>query len=543
MTTATLPRNLMRNFHFPGRSPVLARTAMVATSHPASTLAAIEMLKSGGNAVDATIAAVAVQCVVEPQMTGIGGDCFAILWKPGKGKAKGKLIGLNASGRAPKAATAAWYAKAGIKAIETTSPHAVTVPGAIDGWARLLADHGTRSLAEVLAPAIEQAEAGYPVTARVAYDWAHLEAKVKLHPGARQHLLIDGKTPKAGDLVPCKELARTLKLIAKGGRDAFYSGEVAEDMVSELKAMGGLHTLADFAAQSSTYVDPIWVNYQGHDICELPPNLHGIVALIMLNMLKKLGKLDADPTGTQRYHMLMEAARLAYDARDIFVADPDMADVPIDTMLSDGFAAELAGRIDPKKRTENLGPIPEPKGSDTVCLSVADKDGMVVSFINSVFAGFGSGIVTRKTGIVLHNRGQGFVLDPKHRNCIGPRKRPLHTLVPAMAMKDGRPSFSFGVMGAAFQPIGHVYAVTNLLDYGMDPQEAVDGPRVFFENGNVEVEQSVPKKTFDGLKAMGHPVVWRRDPWGGAQMIAFDWEKHLFTGASDPRKDGMALGY
>ncbi len=511
---------------------------MVATSHPLATEAAMAVLKQGGNAVDAAIATVAVLCVVEHPMTGIGGDCFAIVAKPGQ-----KPIALNASGLAPKAATAKWYADKGIKDIPLQSPHAVTVPGSIDGWTTLLADHGTKKLSDLLAPAIDYAENGFVVAPRVAADWGGSVAKLKANGGATQHLLHEGKPPKAGDIWHFKALANTLKAIARDGRDGFYAGPVAADIVAELQALGGLHTLEDFANQRCSYVDPIAVNYKGVDLWELPPNNHGIVALIMLKMLEKMGRLSESPTAPERYHVMMEAARLAYAMRDAYVADPAMAEVPVEFMLADATIGKLVKRIDRSRCTPDLGPVPKPAGSDTVCFSIADENGMAVSFINSVYAGFGAGLATKKTGVVFHNRGQGFVLDPKHPNCIAPGKRPMHTLVPAMAMKDGMPFASFGVMGAAFQPIGHVYMMTNLLDYGLDPQEAIDCPRMFFEGEDVQIESSVPAATAERMALMGHKIAVRPDPWGGGQMVAFDRANGTLIGASDARKDGVALGY
>jgi gamma-glutamyltranspeptidase/glutathione hydrolase len=516
----------------------MARHAMCATSHPLASLAAIECLKGGGNAVDAAITATALLCVIEPAMTGIGGDCFALMHKPGKG-----LIAFNGSGRAPKAATPQWFAGKGIKSLDVTTAHAVTIPGAIDGWATLLRDHGTISLAAALAPAIDAAENGFVVAPRVGHDWAGLAAKIALNEGARQHLLKDGQVPRAGEIMKFPALARTLKLIARDGRDAFYRGELAADMVDDLKALGGCHELGDFAAHTSDYVTPIGVPYKDIVLHEMPPNNQGIVALIMLKIMEKIGNLGSDPGAPERWHVMLEAARLAYAARDRFVADPAHVDVPISFMLSDGFTADLAKRIDPKKRRDELGPMPEPKGSDTTYLTVVDKSGMAVSFINSLFAGFGSGIVTRKTGITLQNRGSGFVLAPNHPNCIAPIKRPLHTLVPALATKNDKPWLSFGVMGGMLQPAGHAFVLTNRVDYGMDAQEAVDFPRIFFEGDAVQVESSVPRETADKLSAMGHKTSVRPDPWGGAQIVEIDHANGVLIGASDPRKDGAALGY
>ncbi len=529
----------MRSFHFPGRSPVYGRRAMCATSHPAASLVAIETLKAGGNAVDAAIAAAGVLAVVECPMTGIGGDCFAVLAPPG-----GKPIALNAAGRAPKAATADWYAKEGIARIETTSVHAVTVPGAVDGWCRLLEDHGTMPLAKLLAPAIALAEGGFVVAPRVAADWAN-GARKFTNAGARRHLLKDGRVPVAGEVMRFPALAGTLQQIAKSGRAGFYEGDVAKDMVAELEELGGLHTLDDFAAQagSASYVDPISVGYRGFDLVELPPSNQGIVALIMLKMLARLGKSSAGPVSVERYHVLMEVARLAFAMRDAFVADPDMADVPVSHMLDDAVIEGLAARIDRKKRRPELGPMPQPSGSDTVCFSIVDEKGLAVSFINSLYGDFGTGIVAAKSGVNFHNRGEGFVLDPKHRNCIAARKRPMHTLVPAMVLRDGKPYMAFGVMGAHFQPMGHVYVMSNMFDYGMDPQEAIDCPRVFFEGDAILVEDSVPGAVIAGLEALGHRVQRRPMPWGGGQIVLMDRDNGVLIGASDGRKDGMALGY
>lgn len=527
----------MRSFHFPGRSPVYARHAMCATSHPLASLTAIDILKAGGNAVDAAIATAAVLAVVECPMTGIGGDCFALIARPGQAP-----IALNAAGRAPKAATADWYSAKGIKRIETTSVHAVTVPGAIDGWCRLLADHGTMPLTRVLAPAIALAEEGFGIAPRVAVDWAGGARKLT-GAGARHNLLKDGRPPKVGEVMRSPALAATLKRIVAEGRDGFYKGAVAADMVGELNALGGLHTLQDFASQSSSYVTPIKVRYRDLDLVELPPSNQGIVALIMLKVLAKLGRIGTDPVSAERYHVLTEAARLAYAMRDTFVADPDMADVPVEHMLDDKVIATLVSRIDRKKRRDDLGPVPQPAGSDTVCFSIVDAQGLAVSFINSLYGDFGTGICTLATGVNFHNRGEGFVLDPRHRNCIAPGKRPMHTLVPALAMRDGEVAMAFGVMGAHFQPMGHVYMMSNLEDYGLDHQEAVDCPRVFFEDDETVIEDSLPQSVRDGLESLGHRLRVRPLPWGGAQVVAVDRANGVLIGASDPRKDGMALGY
>jgi gamma-glutamyltranspeptidase / glutathione hydrolase len=528
----------MRSFHYPGRSPVYAQNAMCATSHPLASQTAYSILKDGGNAVDAAIAATAVLCVVEQAMTGIGGDCFALVKKPGE-----KPIALNASGRAPGALTAEYLLDKGITAIETQSPHAVTIPGAIDGWATLLADHGTRTLKELLQPAIAYASEGFPVAPRVGADWANAVPKLLNNANAAKHLLVNGAAPVVGDIMRFPNLGQTLAAIAEGGRDAFYEGEIAADIVQELNALGGVHTIEDFAAQRASYVEPISVGYRGLDIVELPPNNHGIVALIMLKMMDRLGSMGANYDAVDRHHIMLEVARLGYAMRDEFVADPEMADVPVEHMLDDAVINELADRVDRDKARPDIAPLPQPKGTDTVYLSVVDQNGMAVSFINSLFADFGSGIATGKTGIVLQNRGQGFVVKPGHRNCVAPRKRPMHTLIPALATKNGELAMSFGVMGGAFQPVGHAHVLANMLDYGMDAQEALDAQRVFFENGQVLVEQTASAELRAGLAAKGHEIGERHMPWGGGQIVQADRERGVLIGASDPRKDGCAMGY
>ncbi len=529
----------MRSFHRPGRSPVYGRNAMCATSHPAASLAAIEALRDGGNAVDAALTAAGVLAVVEPHMTGIGGDCFALIWKPGHG-----LVALSGAGQAPAAAEASWYSYHDITEIEQGSPHAVTVPSAIDAWTRLSRDHGRLPFERIMVPAIRYADEGFVVASRVGSDWAELVEKLSVHDAARQHLLVGGRAPEVASVMRFPAMAESLRAIARGGREAFYEGAIAEDLVGTLRALGGLHTMDDFARQKSRYVTPIVTSFAGVDVCELPPSNQGIVVLMMLKILERLdGIADCEPLSARRYHMLMEAARLAYAVRGAHVADPDKADVPIDYLLSDGVADELAGRIDPLRRKADLGPVPRPQGSDTIYLTVVDEDGMVVSFINSVYSSFGSGIVGAKSGIWLHNRGQCFALEPDHPNCIAPGKRPMHTLVPALAMKNGVPWLSFGVMGADFQPMGHVYVLTNMLWHGMDPQEALDFPRIFFEGDALGAEETVPRAIVDELTAMGHRIVPIEEPWGGGQIVEIDRARGVLIGASEPRKDGLALGY
>ncbi len=530
----------MRNLELPGRSPARALNGMAATSHPLATMTAVRVLQDGGNAMDAAVAACAVQCVVEPQSTGIGGDCF-VLYAPGGGD---EVIAFNGSGRAPAAASADWYAGRGITEIDPHSPHAVTVPGAIDAWARLVEDHGTRNLGELLLPAIGFARAGYPINERVAFDWAIAAKVLERDPTARRLFLPDGRPPVAGELHRQPELADTLAVIAERGPDGFYQGPVAEDMVSHLNALGGLHTLEDFAAAGGEYVVPIETEYRGHRVFECPPNGQGLTALIMLNILSGFDLAGLDPLSAERLHLEIEAARLAYQDRDAFIADPGQAEVPVPWLLSEGHAAELRREIRPDRALGELPPPLLPVHADTVYLSVVDRDRNAVSFINSLFDSFGTGLVAPRTGIVLHNRGDGFVLEPGHPNCIAPGKRPLHTIIPGMLVKDGRTVMPFGVMGGHYQAVGHSHFLSNMLDFGLDVQAAIDQPRVYPKpNEPVDIESGVPAASVERLRALGHQTRAAAKPVGGGQAIRIDWRTGVLTGGSDPRKDGCAIGY
>ncbi len=528
----------MRDFHLPGRSPAYGQKGMAATSHSLATLTAIDVLRDGGNAVDAAIAASAVLCVVEPQATGIGGDCF-VLYAPAN---EGEVIALNGSGKAPGKAHLSWYLEQGMKQISLQSPHSVTVPGAVDAWCKLHADHGRKDFADLLAPAIRLAEEGYTVHPRVAYDWAQLAKKLKATENATRMLLVNGEAPKAGDRHRQPELGRTLQTIAEQGRAGFYTGPVAEDMVSYLSSLGGLHTIEDFAAPQAEYVTPISTQYRGYDVLECPPNGQGLTALIMLNILSGFDLTDYAPMSAQRLHLECEAARLAYWVRDRYVADPDQADIPLDFLLSEDYAAQLRAKISLDKAMLPFAESDFPTHPDTVYLCVVDADGNAVSFINSVFHGFGSGLVGPKTGVVLQNRGAGFTLEEGHRNVIAPYKRPLHTIIPGMLMKAGKAVMPFGVMGGQYQPTGHAHFLTNLLDYRMDVQAALDFPRVFHDGKACAVERSVSAQVRERLTAMGHKVVPAVLPHGGGQAIWMG-ENNSLVGGSDPRKDGCALGY
>jgi gamma-glutamyltranspeptidase/glutathione hydrolase len=526
---------MSRDFQLPGRSPVIACEGMAATSHPLATLAAIDTLRAGGSAADAAVAAVAVLCVVEPHMTGIGGDCYWLVSQPGK-----SVSGYNGSGRAATKASLQAVRAQGLAEIGT-SIHCVTVPGAIDAWDAILKAHGCSGLDRALQQAIKYAEGGFPVAARIAWDWGRFTDRLKADPGAAKHYLFNGAAPKEGDVIRLPALAQTLKTIAAKGARAFYEGEIAADMAATLAKRGSFQTEEDFARHRGDTVTPISSNYRGLDLVEHPPNTQGLIALVMLNILENFDLKALDPVGAERFHLVLEAARLAFAVRDTHVADAAHMRTPVADLLDKGFARKLAAKIDLNKRA-NLPRSPSP-GSDTVYLTVVDRDRMAVSFINTLFSHFGSGICTEKTGVLLTNRGACFTLEEGHPNVFGPDKRPLHTIIPALAMRNGRCDMSFGVMGAHYQPMGHVQIVLNMIDYNMDVQQAIDAPRFFFEGEKTVVETGTPAATIEGLRARGHDVALAFTPWGGAQTIKIDWDRGVLIAGSEPRKDGCALGY
>lgn len=527
-----------RDFQQNGRSLAYGTKAMVATSHPLASLAARDCLASGGNAIDAAIVASAVLCVVEPQSTGIGGDCFALV------KAKDKpIIGYNGSGYAGNKANIDDLLAQGLTEIAADSALAVTVPGAVDAWDRLLKDYGTMSLAGALKPAQKIAADGFVVLPRVAQDWAHTEDKLRQQAGAQKHLLIDGNVPVEGQVFKSAGLAKGLQMIIEHGRDGFYHGAVAAEIIATLDAQNGLLTLDDLADYKGQYVKPIRGSYKGYDIYEIPPNGHGVTALILLNILAKFDMTALAADSADRHHIHMEAARFAYALRDKYVADPDFADVPVDALLSDEVATQIAAQINVEHKVD-AHILPDLPKSDTITLSVIDDEGNAISFINSVFEAFGTGIVTDEYGIALQCRGAGFSLVRGHPNQIEPRKRPLHTIIPAMVEKDGELLMAFGVMGGSYQPCGHAFFLSNILDYGMDIQSAVDFPRVFMDEGRLGVEARVTEQVRADLAAKGHEVYQAGSAWGGAQVVQTVKinGKTIFKGASDPRKDGIALG-
>ncbi len=525
----------MRDFSRPGRSTVFATNGMCATSHPLAAKVAVQMLEAGGNAVDAAIASAVLLGICEPQMTGIGGDCFVLMTPAGSDE----VIALNGSGKAPAGMDAAALRDAGHSVIPPYSPHAVSLPGAVDAFCRLSKDHGKLGLKAVLAPAIHYAEAGVPVAARVADDWAR-DANV-LQGTAREQYLLGGAVPKAGQVFRSPAQAEALRLIATEGRDGFYDGPVAEDMVKSLQAVGGTHTLDDFASVSCDYTTPIMGQYGGLDLYEHPPNGQGATAILILNILKHFDLTAMDPLGAQRVHIEAEATKLAYAWRNAAIGDPDHT-TRLEEMMSEDTAKACAAQIAPDKVLPIPPAIPESTHKDTITLSVVDKDRMCVSLIYSIFHGFGSGIASDRYGILMHNRGAGFSLTEGHANEAAPGKRPMHTIIPGMLKKDGKPYMPFGVMGGQYQATGHARFITNMLDYGMDPQAAMDAPRSFVENGELRVETSYAPEVRQTLADLGHIVVDPPTPIGGSQAVMIR-EDGVLEGASDPRKDGIALGY
>jgi gamma-glutamyltranspeptidase/glutathione hydrolase len=532
----------MRDFHFPGRSPALGSHGMAATSMPAATLTALDVLRAGGNALDAAVAAVAVLSVIEPQSTGIGGDCFCLYAPAGEGR----VVALNGSGRAPAGATMDFFDGLAMTALADDSAHAVTVPGAISAWAKLLEAHGRKGLDELLQPAIGFAEGGWPVGARVARDWA--VAAPKLRKNGATPFLPNGEAPAMGDSFANPALGRTLRAIAKDGPRAFYEGSIAADMVATLRAHGGVHTEADFAAglTAAEFVQPIRAGWGEYEIWQCPPNGSGLLVLMLMGILGGLPAAPDGPLGSVRLHRHAEAARLVYRDRDAFLADPGQADVPVAHLTSEKYLAGLRNLIRDDRAMPQMpaaGATALPKHDDTIYLCVVDRDGNACSFINSLFKSFGSGILAQDCGVMLQNRGFGFVLERGHPNCIAPNKRPMHTIIPGMLTKNSRAVMPFGVMGGHFQPMGQSLFLTNLLQYGLDIQESLDLPRLFAYGGKLQVERGIPADVVERLARMGHEIEVIGPPHGGGQAIWIDHARGCLIGGSDPRKDGVALGY
>ncbi|QQA43104.1 gamma-glutamyltransferase [Pelagovum pacificum] len=524
----------MRDLQLPGRSPVFAMNGMCATSHPLAAKVAVQMLEAGGNAVDAAIAGAALLEICEPMMTGIGGDCFALIAPP-----EGDVIAVNGSGRAPAGLSAEALRGEGLSSIPANHAVAVTIPGAIDAFCRMAKEWGTRSIADLFAPAIHYAEAGVPVSQRTGADWAQVS---DLGNKARDIFLKDGAAYRIGEVFRRPGIAEVMRRVALDGREAFYEGEIAEDMVATLRAMGGIHTMEDFAATACDIGTPVSTHYSGHDVLEHRPNGQGATALLLLNILSHFDIGDLDPYGVERAHIEAEATKLAYDARNRFVADPDHM-ARLEHMIAPETAEKLAGLIRKDRALPIDLPGAENAHKDTVYITVVDRNRMKVSLIYSIFHSFGSGIASDKFGILFQNRGCGFTLEEGHANEAGPGKRPMHTIIPGMLASGGKVVMPFGVMGGQYQANGHARLLTNMLDFGMDPQEAIDGPRSFPEAGGaLTVERGYADDVRQGLADLGHEVRFPDTPIGGAQAIRVNAENVLEAG-SDPRKDGCALGY
>ena len=512
---------------------------MATTSHPWATFTALDILRRGGNSIDAAVAAMALLGVIEPTQTGIGGDCFALLMRGGEGE----VIALNGSGWAPQGASLDFFESHGIAAIALESAHAVSVPGAVAAWARLVADHGTMEFGALLEPAIEAAEQGYPVTERVARDWAKQVGKLKRNPAATNKFLFDGAAPQPGTLHRQPQLSAALRSIAADGPAAFYGGWIADDMVETLRTLGGLHTRDDFASFAPEYVDPICADYRGYRLWECPPNGQGVTPLLMAKALEGFDSGAWRHDSAERYHVLAELGRQAFADRDSFVGDPRMDGPAGETLIADARAATMRARVSLRGRIENLAPVPLPEHRDTAFLAVVDNDRNTISLINSIFDDFGCGIVSPRSGIIFHNRAGGFVLARGHPNAIAPRKRPLNTIIPALLTRDGKAAMAFGVTGGHFQPFGQIQIMTNILDYGMGIQESIDQPRIFARGDQFTVEGGTPSAAVDGLRKLGHNVTRAENPLGTAQAIWINWQSGLLRGGADGRRDGIALGW
>lgn len=528
---------------FPSRrSVVMGFGGAVATSQPLAAQAGLRTLVRGGNAVDAAVATAATLNVVEPASTGMGGDAFCLIYVA----AEKKVYALNASGRAPYAATLDTYLARGLSEVPMLGMLPVTVPGAAAGWADAVARFGRLGLDQVLEPAIDYAEHGFPVSERIGRGWKHSETKLRQNAEASRVYLPGGSAPRPGQRFCSPDLARSLRALAADGPDAFYKGAIAEAIVRTSQELGGLLTMQDLADHTSTWVDPISVDYRGYRVYECPPNGQGIAALIALNTLEGYD-LAAMGYGTpDSLHVKMEAIKLSLVDAARYVADPEKAEVPVAGLLAKGYAAERRGSIDAVRAI--AGPVAGvPYSHDTVYLTAADGEGNAVSFINSLYMGFGSGVVAEGTGVCLQNRGALFVLDADHPNCIAPHKRPYHTIIPCMVTQDDVLSICFGVMGGYMQPQGHVQVLTNILDHGMDAQRALDAPRFSYDHPGcqgVDIEPGLPDATYANLRGRGHRLeVTRNANYGGGQVIIRDPESGALKAGTEPRNDGSAVAY
>jgi len=512
---------------------------MVATSHPLAAQVGIDILKAGGNAIDAAVAVNAVLGLVEPHMNGVGGDLFAIVWDA----ETAQLYGLNATGRAPYELNRQVFERQGLDRVPGSGPLTWTVPGAVDGWDQLLTRFGSMRFAEVLAPAIAYGRDGFPVTEIIQGQWAASERSLAEWPTSAATYLPNGRAPAVGEVFRNPWLVRTYEAIARGGRDAFYRGQIARKIVAFSESNGGYFTLPDFEDHSSVWVEPVTTSYRGYDVWEIPPNSSGIVALMMLNILEGYDIASMGHNSAEAIHLMTEAKRLAFADRDRYVADADANTLPTAELISKAYAARRRALIDRSRASGAVRAGDPTDNADTVYLTVVDKDRNAVSLIESIFSSFGSQVVPADLGFALQNRGSGFSLEPGHLNSLEPHKRSLHTNMPAFVTKDGKPWLSFGVMGGAMQPQGHTQVLSNIIDFGMNLQEAGDAARVR-HSGSVLVEPGVSDEVIAALERMGHQV--RRTDggaMGGYQAIMIHPETGMLHAGTDPRKDGAAIGY
>lgn len=535
---------------FATRSEVIAQHGMAATSQPLATQVALDVLKKGGNAVDAAIAANAVLGLVEPTGNGIGGDLFAIVWDA---KTQ-KLYGLNASGRSPYKLTLDYFKQNGYSKIPSYGPLPVSVPGAVDGWFELHGKFGLMEMEDILAPAIDYATNGFPVSELIAWYMERGAENLQRFPGFKEVFMPTGRTPRKGEVFQNPALANTLRIIAQEGRDGFYKGNVAKTIADYMQQLGGFLTEKDLADHTSEWVEPQSINYRGYDVWELPPNGQGIAALQILNILEGYD-IKSMGFGSKEYiHTFTEAKKLAFEDRAKFYADQDFYQTPIEWLLSDEYGAERRKLINPNQAGRSY-PAGQLKDGDTIYLTVADKDGNMVSLIQSNYRGMGSGMTPPGLGFVLQDRGELFSLEEGHANVYAPHKRPFHTIIPAFITKEGKPWVSFGLMGGATQPQGHAQIVINLIDFGMNLQEAGDAPRILHngssqptggrmsDGGVLQLESGIDYEVIRELVKMGHQLSWNVGSYGGYQGIMWDAVNNVYYGASESRKDGQAAGY
>lgn len=538
--------------NFATRSEVIARNGMAATSQPLATQVAIDILKQGGSAVDAAIAANAMLGLVEPTGSGIGGDLFAIVWDA---KTQ-KLHGLNASGRSPQSLTLEYFKKQGLTRIPARGPLPVSVPGCVDGWFELHEKFGKLSMEAILAPAVTYAREGFPLTEVIADAWATHIPVLRDWPGFKETFMPNGRAPRKGEVFKNPFLANTLEKIGKLGRDVFYKGEMARTIDAFMKRVGGFLSYEDLASHTSDWVEPVSTNYRGYDVWELPPNGQGIAALQILNVLEGYD-IEGWGFGSKEYiHHFVEAKKLAFEDRARFYADPEFNEIPVEQLISKKYADERRALIDPNHSADRLDAgNPALNVGDTVYLTVADKDGNMVSLIQSNYRGMGCGLSPDGLGFIFQDRGELFDLEEGRFNTYAPGKRPFHTIIPAFITKDGKPYMSFGVMGGATQPQAHAQIVINMIDFGMNLQEAGDAPRILHQGssqptgavmadgGQVYLETGMPYESIRELVRMGHTIGYNVGSFGGYQAIMYDSRNKVYYGASESRKDGMAAGY